>query len=146
MSPPPWCPPSLLGAWSVDLRVRKSVTVNELMSPTISPNAKWMRVWRSHCSLVCAIIVNEAVAPVENSMFTAYTGLNCGVQRRGAEEGSCERHWSGTERGCSVGRGSEATYLVVADVVVTFVYAPSVRPGLECSGDVLDVGYAVNED
>ncbi len=38
------------------------------------------------------------------------------------------------------------TYLVVADVVVALVHAASVRPGLKCSGDVLDVWDSVNED
>ena len=40
----------------------------------------------------------------------------------------------------------EGTHLVIADVVVALVRAASVRPGLQCIGDVLDVGDAVNED
>ena len=44
-------------------------------------------------------------------------------------------------------RGSaHAAHLVVADVIVALVRAPSVRAGLERCGDVLDVRDVVHDD
>ena len=53
---------------------------------------------------------------------------------------------SGTPNGDTRRISQKRTCLVVANVIVAFVHAASVRPGLQFSGDVLDVGDAVNED
>ena len=50
------------------------------------------------------------------------------------------------ERLSLMGTRRGVAYLIVADVVVALVHAPSVRPGLECVGDALNVGDTVNED
>lgn len=73
-------------------------------------------------------MVNEAVAPLENSKFTTYVWqLRLGNRARHSNEAKIK------------------TYLVVADIVVRFIYTATIRAMLECVCYILYVRNPVDK-
>lgn len=106
----------------------KFVTTNVYMSPTISPWVKCNRVCRSQIKVENATMVKLTVAPVENSRFTTCFGRPEGlirVNKRKSDAGTVKSH------------------LVIRNVILAFVDTLSVRAGLECVSDTLDVRWPV---